>query len=84
MKAIRIIPRLDVKGHNLVKGVHLEGLRVLGLPERFSNLVIAETEYSPNTFCSVIKRDNVVGCQFHPERSGLVGLQVYRKFAFEE
>jgi len=36
MKPIRIIPRLDVKGHNLVKGVHLEGLRVLGVPENFS------------------------------------------------
>ena len=37
MRPIRIIPRLDIKGPNLVKGVHLEGLRVLGLPERFSN-----------------------------------------------
>ena len=36
MRPIRIIPRLDIKGPNLVKGVHLEGLRVLGLPERFS------------------------------------------------
>ncbi len=33
---IRIIPRLDIKGPNLVKGVHLEGLRVLGKPERFA------------------------------------------------
>ena len=33
---IRIIPRLDVKGPNLVKGIHLEGLRVLGKPERFA------------------------------------------------
>lgn len=32
-KNIRIIPRLDIKGPNLVKGVHLEGLRVLGRPE---------------------------------------------------
>ncbi len=30
---IRIIPRLDIKGPNLVKGIHLEGLRVLGKPE---------------------------------------------------
>ena len=36
MKTIRIIPRLDVKGPNLVKGVHLEGLRVLGKPEDFA------------------------------------------------
>ena len=34
----RIIPRIDVKGPNLVKGISLEGLRVLGSPEYFSNL----------------------------------------------
>lgn len=33
---IRIIPRLDIKGPNLVKGIHLEGLRVLGKPEYFA------------------------------------------------
>ena len=35
-KNIRIIPRLDIKGPNLVKGIHLEGLRVLGTPEQFA------------------------------------------------
>ena len=33
---LRVIPRLDIKGPNLVKGIHLEGLRVLGKPERFA------------------------------------------------
>lgn len=33
---VRLIPRLDIKGANLVKGIHLEGLRVLGKPERFA------------------------------------------------
>lgn len=33
---IRIIPRLDIKGPNLVKGIHLEGIRVLGRPEDFA------------------------------------------------
>lgn len=33
---VRIIPRLDIKGPNLVKGIHLEGLRVLGKPEDFA------------------------------------------------
>ncbi|PLX15515.1 MAG: imidazole glycerol phosphate synthase subunit HisF [Candidatus Muiribacterium halophilum] len=32
----RIIPKLDIKGPNLVKGIHLEGLRVLGKPEQFA------------------------------------------------
>ena len=36
MKIVRIIPRLDIKGPNLVKGIHLEGLRVLGTPKDFS------------------------------------------------
>jgi cyclase len=30
---IRIIPRLDIKGPNVVKGVHLEGLRIVGKPD---------------------------------------------------
>lgn len=34
--AFRIIPKLDIKGPNLVKGIHLEGLRVLGKPEEFA------------------------------------------------
>ena len=36
MKALRIIPRLDIKGPNLVKGIHFEGLRVLGKPNEFA------------------------------------------------
>ncbi len=34
--SVRIIPRLDIKGPNLVKGIHLEGLRVLGKPGWFA------------------------------------------------
>lgn len=36
MKNIRIIPRLDIKGANLIKGVHLEGLRVVGDPQEYA------------------------------------------------
>lgn len=32
MQNIRLIARLDIKGLNLIKGVHLEGLRVIGSP----------------------------------------------------
>jgi len=31
--ALRLIARLDIKGANLIKGVHLEGLRVVGDPQ---------------------------------------------------
>lgn len=40
--SIRIIPRLDIKGPNLVKGIHLEGLRVLGKPEQFARTYYEE------------------------------------------
>lgn len=33
---VRIIPRLDIKNASLVKGIHLEGFRALGRPERFA------------------------------------------------
>ena len=36
MSVQRIIARLDIKGDNLVKGIHLEGLRVLGKPWSFA------------------------------------------------
>lgn len=36
MSNLRIIPRLDIKGPNLIKGVRLEGLRVMGDPQQFA------------------------------------------------
>lgn len=36
MRKVRIIPRLDIKGPNLVKGIHLEGLRIMGNPGEFA------------------------------------------------
>ena len=32
LRNIRLIARLDIKGPNLIKGIHLEGLRVMGSP----------------------------------------------------
>lgn len=33
---VRLIARLDIKGPNLIKGVHLEGLRVMGDPHEYA------------------------------------------------
>ena len=35
-KKIRIIPRLDIKGPNVIKGVHLECLRIVGDPQEMA------------------------------------------------
>ncbi len=33
---LRLIARLDIKGENLIKAIHLEGLRVIGSPSEFA------------------------------------------------
>ena len=41
--------------------------------------LVAETEYDKNLTAAVAK-GNVMGCQFHPEKSGDVGLNILRAF----
>src|SRR2546426_8875045 len=43
------------------------------------DVVIGQTEYGV-TFASVVARDNIVATQFHPEKSGAIGLRMYRNF----
>lgn len=43
--------------------------------------VLARTTYGDVTFCSAARVDNVVACQFHPERSGAQGMRVYERYA---
>lgn len=38
MSNARLIARLDIKGPNLIKGIHLEGLRVIGQPNEYAKL----------------------------------------------
>lgn len=65
---IRIIPRLDIKGPNLVKGIHLEGLRVLGKPWEFAYkyyqdgadeliyMDVVASLYGRNSLCDIIEK----------------------------
>ncbi|MEM2098681.1 MAG: imidazole glycerol phosphate synthase subunit HisH [Candidatus Bathyarchaeia archaeon] len=43
-------------------------------------ILCAETEYGVK-FASMVARNNVYGMQFHPEKSGDIGLQILRNFA---
>ncbi len=42
MNKIRVIPRLDIKSSNIIKGIHLEGLRVIGDPQEYATKYFLE------------------------------------------
>ena len=42
---------------------------------------LAITRYGNEIFHSAIQKENVIGCQFHPERSGKQGLSILKSFA---
>lgn len=60
---IRLIARLDIKGSNVIKGIHLEGLRVVGQPgpmaRRYYDEGIDEIVYM-DTVASLYGRNNIL------------------------
>ena len=68
MYKIRVIPRLDIKGPNLVKGIHLEGLRIIGDPQEYATkyyhegadeilyVDIVASLYGRNNLVEIVKR----------------------------
>ena len=46
------------------------------------NNVLATTQYGQQEFHSVIHKESIYGCQFHPERSGKKGLNILNNFAY--
>jgi len=68
MSMVRVIARLDIKGANLVKGIRLEGLRVLGDPDTFARYYYESgadeliyhdavaSLYGRNSLCEMISR----------------------------
>lgn len=41
---------------------------------------LARTIYGGHTFCSAVRKGNIFGCQFHPEKSGTVGAKILENF----
>lgn len=41
---------------------------------------LADSDYDGRRISAIVRKGNVYGCQFHPEKSGTVGLQMLRNF----
>ncbi len=65
----------DVQEGDSVYFVH----SFMAVPE-VSGHRVADCDYHGQKICAVLQRENVFGCQFHPEKSGEVGIQILRNF----
>tara|TARA_Y100001958_G_C21174083_1_gene505256 strand:+ start:714 stop:1352 length:639 start_codon:yes stop_codon:yes gene_type:complete len=45
------------------------------------SIILSSTTYNDTYFCSSILKNNIFATQFHPEKSGLKGLSIYRNWA---
>lgn len=42
--------------------------------------IIATVDYQATSICAAVQHENISGCQFHPEKSGVVGLRILDRF----
>ena len=68
MSNVRLIARLDIKSPNLIKGIHLEGLRKIGDPQQFAQayyaagadeliyMDIVASLYNRNSLSDIVRR----------------------------
>ena len=78
-RSVRLIARLDVKGESLIKGVHLEGLRVIGDPQEFARHYYeqgADELIYMDIVASLYGRSNLVDIVQHAARDIFVPLTV--------
>lgn len=53
-----------------------------GNPKNYQDR-LANTSYGGHLILAAIQKANIFGCQFHPEKSGPIGLQILRNFLVE-
>ena len=60
--------------------MNLSYIRYLYLKAQEEEIVTATTEYGVSIHAA-IEKENIFACQFHPEKSGKVGLHILKNFA---
>jgi glutamine amidotransferase len=65
----------DVKPFESAYFVH----SYMAIPKYEENLV-STVSYGGNNLAAVVQKENITGCQFHPEKSGEVGLRILSRF----
>jgi glutamine amidotransferase len=75
--------QVKTKNSMLLKGIennsHFYFVNSYYCDPRDENIIKGITEYDLK-FCSILEKDNLYGVQFHPEKSGDVGLKLLKNF----
>ena len=45
-----------------------------------SNIIAAQVDYGSEKLTAMIENDNLLACQFHPEKSGITGEKLLRRW----
>jgi glutamine amidotransferase len=68
----------DMRPHEAVYFVH----SFMAVPDNLEN-VVAHCVYGDHLLSAGVRSDSVFGCQFHPEKSGKVGLKMLERFCVD-
>lgn len=70
----------DTIFHNLPNGTDVYFVHsYAGVPVQ-EEMVLAKCNYGGTEFCAAVQHENITGVQFHPEKSGMTGLNMLARF----
>ena len=73
-------PRKTKLFQDVAEGAHVYFVHSYYLPQEGSEAVIAATTDYGHVFGAAVEKDNLMACQFHPEKSADVGHQILKNF----
>ena len=76
----KLIFKKNIFLNNIPKKSYFYFMHSFFAKPKSNKVVLANTRYGENFFCTIMRLENIVGCQFHPERSGQVGLKILENF----
>ena len=73
-------PEPALSGANVVRNDKFYFVHSYYVSPEDKSIIYGETDYDGEKFTSIIKKDNLTAVQFHPEKSGEVGLELLKSF----
>ncbi|MBN1214124.1 MAG: imidazole glycerol phosphate synthase subunit HisH [Candidatus Lokiarchaeota archaeon] len=76
--------KFELKDHYLIEGIpnnsYFYFVHSYYVCPKDEENILGTTEYGTTKFSSIVFKDNIVGTQFHPEKSSKYGIEMYRNF----